>query len=100
MDKVQPLRTLFAHPEGRLELIHKLARPNWFDGREMKVTALSQGSDAVRTILFSVSGPAGEFHLPLSAGEAARLMFEIGYALEQAAEADRSHCDARVRDDA
>jgi len=94
MPKVQPLRALFAHPEGRLELIRKHARPNWFDGRELKVTALCQESDAPRTILFSVSGPAGEFHLPLSAGEAARLMFEIGYALEQAAEADRSHSDA------
>ena len=94
MPEVLPLRALFAHPEGRLELIRKPARPNWFDGRVMKVTALGQEPDAVRTILFSVSGPAGEFHLPLSAGEAAGLMFEIGYALEKAANADRSNCDA------
>ena len=87
---IQQLRPLFATPQGRLRLVHKGGRPDWFDGREVRVAA---GKDATgsRAIVLSVSGPAGEYHLPLGAGEAAQLMFEIGYALEQATQEARSH---------
>ena len=94
MPNIQPLRATFARPQGRLELMRKNCRPGWFDGRDMKVAALCKPADRSRTIVLSVAGPAGEFHLPLSGGEAARLMFEIGYALEQAAGAGRMRCDA------
>jgi hypothetical protein len=94
MPNMQPSRALFASPEGRLPLVQKPRRPDWFDGREIRVARRCQEADAPRIIVLSVSGPDGEFHLPLNAGEAASLMFEIGYALEQAAKAGRTPCHA------
>lgn len=90
MSNVQKLRPLFAAPKGRLRLVDKREGANGFDAREVTVAA---GKDATgaRTVLLSVSGPAGEYHLPLGAGEAAQLMFEIGYALEQAAQEAGAH---------
>jgi hypothetical protein len=89
MSNVQRLRPLSARPAGRLHLVQKPGKADWFDGREVRIAG---GSDTTgsRTIVLSVSGPAGEYHLPLGAGEAAQLMFEIGYALEQAAQEARS----------
>jgi hypothetical protein len=89
MPNVHPLRPPIARPQGRLKLVGKPSRPGWFDGREVRVSALRQPANA-RTIIVSVPGPDGDFHLPLEAGDAARLMFEIGYALEQAARTDRT----------
>jgi hypothetical protein len=94
MPNIQPPRALFARPAGCLPLVRKPRRPGWFDGSEIRVAGLCHEANASRTIVLSVSGPDGEFHLPLNAGEAASLMFEIGYALEQAAEAGRTHCHA------
>ena len=89
MPRVQSLHAL--HADGRLQLTGKPRRTDWFDGREVRVAALAREATGSRTILLSVLGPSGEYHLPLSAGEAAQLMFEIGYALEQAAVKSRSH---------
>jgi hypothetical protein len=91
MPNVQPLYPFLAQADGRLQLGAKPRRANWFDGREVRVAALGRSDSDSRTILLSVSGPSGEYHLPLSGGEAAELMFEIGYALEQAAAKARSN---------
>ena len=91
MPTVPPRRSSPAHTDGWLQLVGKPQRANWFDGREVRVAAVGRQAKEARTILLSVSGPAGEYHLPLSAGEAAHLMFEIGYALEQAAAKARSN---------
>ena len=91
MSNVQPLRPGLSQPLGRLQLARKPATPDWFDGREVRVSAVAHGANGPTKILLSTSGPSGEYHLPLSAGEAALLMFEIGYALEQAAQGARSH---------
>ena len=79
------------HVDGRLKLARKPRRTDWFDGREIRVAAVAREAMGSRTVLLSVLGSSGEYHLPLSAGEAAQLMFEIGYALEQAAKKARSH---------
>lgn len=90
MSNVQRLRPLFPQPE-ELHLTRKSGKPDWFDGREVRVAPAGKDDNGTRTIVLSVAGPAGEFHLPLSAGEAAHLMFEIGHALECAAAKARSH---------
>lgn len=87
MSQVQQLRPLFAQPAGLLRVAKKAGKFDWFDGREIRVATVGREANEARTVLLSVSGPSGEYHLPLSAGEAAHLMFEIGYALEQAAKA-------------
>lgn len=91
MSTVQPLPFLHVPMEGLLKLAGKPRRADWFDGREVRVAAVARGANEARTVLLSVSGPSGEYHLPLSASEAAHLMFEIGYALEQAAAKARSN---------
>lgn len=94
MSNVRPLRAMIARPDGGLELAEKAREPGWIDAREIRVAPLRRGADAPRTILITMAGPSGEFSLPLSAGEAAGLMFEIGHALEQAAIAGPSPCHA------
>lgn len=89
MPRVQSLHAF--HVDGRLQLAGKPRKTDWFDAREVGVEAVARDATGSRTILLSVTGPSGEYHLPLSAGEAAQLMFEIGYALEQAAVKSRSH---------
>lgn len=91
MSNVQPLRPGLSRPLGRLQLVRKPARRDWFESREMRVSAVAHVANGPTRILLSASGPSGEYHLPLSAGEAAHLMFEIGYALEQAAAKARLH---------
>jgi hypothetical protein len=46
--------------------------------------APSAASSTSRTLIFDASTSAGSVAIILSAGEAAGLMFEIGYALERA----------------
>jgi hypothetical protein len=82
---------LYAEPEGQLRLARKSGSFRAFDGTEVNVSAGGQDANGARIIRVSVSGPFGKFDLPLFAGEAAHLMFEIGHALEQAAAKARSH---------
>lgn len=94
MSNVRPLRARAARPGGGLELSEKDREPGWIDATEVRVAPLRRSADAPRAILITIVGPPGEFSLPLSAGEAAGLMFEIGHALEQAATAGPSPCHA------
>lgn len=43
-----------------------------------------------RTIAISANGRTGQIRFELSAGDAAELMFQIGYALERAAACERT----------
>ena len=94
MSNVRPLRARTARLDGGLELAEKDREPGWIDAREIRVAPLRGSADAPRAILITIAGPSGEFSLPLSAGEAAGLMFEIGHALELAAIAGPSPCHA------
>lgn len=49
---------------------------------------------APRTIAISAKGASGDIRFLLSAGDAAELMFQIGYALEQAAVSERGSVPA------
>ena len=94
MSNVRPLRPVIARPSGELELAEKAREPGWIAAREIRVEPLRRNADAPRAILITITGPSGEVSLRLSASEAAGLMFEIGYALEQAAIAGPCPCHA------
>lgn len=51
---------------------------------------VTEGEEASRTIAVSVMSRDGHLSFKLSAADAAELMFQIGYALEQAAASPKS----------
>lgn len=54
-------------------------------------------ADGSRRITIDARSEKTAFVVDLSAGEAAELMLELGYALEQAARDEKAHCVPRVQ---
>lgn len=66
-----------------------MPRPGRSSVMEATAAPATGAGIAPRTIAISATGASGEIRFQLSAGDAAELMFQIGYALEQAAVFDR-----------
>lgn len=67
------------------QLLISTKQPVRLASPDIRVSPVSRPGSNPRTLSLAIDGPAGGFELLLSAGKAAELMFEIGYALEQAA---------------